>query len=104
MEANPIEKSAYRCAFCKRGFSNAQALGGHMNIHRRDRAKLREFGRETDDNNTTSQDKPSSIEEKKNPSVKVELDLELRLGPEPEQEPYRQEQVQASEVVTKPFF
>ncbi|KAJ8533936.1 hypothetical protein K7X08_007260 [Anisodus acutangulus] len=33
----------YRCSFCKRGFSNAQALGGHMNIHRRDRARLREF-------------------------------------------------------------
>ncbi|KAK2657806.1 hypothetical protein Ddye_010858 [Dipteronia dyeriana] len=37
-----INKS-YTCAFCKRGFSNAQALGGHMNIHRRDRAKLRQF-------------------------------------------------------------
>ncbi|CAI9760782.1 unnamed protein product [Fraxinus pennsylvanica] len=34
---------SYRCTFCKRGFSNAQALGGHMNIHRRDRAKLKEF-------------------------------------------------------------
>ncbi|KAI6698320.1 hypothetical protein NL676_018439 [Syzygium grande] len=33
---------SYTCAFCRRGFSNAQALGGHMNIHRRDRAKLRE--------------------------------------------------------------
>ncbi|OIT39221.1 PREDICTED: probable transcriptional regulator RABBIT EARS [Nicotiana attenuata] len=32
----------YRCSFCKRGFSNAQALGGHMNIHRKDRAKLGE--------------------------------------------------------------
>ncbi|PIA60463.1 hypothetical protein AQUCO_00300162v1 [Aquilegia coerulea] len=31
---------SYRCSFCKKGFSNAQALGGHMNIHRRDRAKL----------------------------------------------------------------
>ncbi|XP_022743967.1 transcriptional regulator TAC1-like [Durio zibethinus] len=31
----------YRCSFCKKGFSNAQALGGHMNIHRKDRAKLR---------------------------------------------------------------
>lgn len=28
----------YTCTFCKRGFSNAQALGGHMNVHRRDRA------------------------------------------------------------------
>ncbi|CAL1399060.1 unnamed protein product [Linum trigynum] len=33
---------SYTCAFCKRGFSNAQALGGHMNIHRKDRAKLKE--------------------------------------------------------------
>ncbi|OEL35887.1 hypothetical protein BAE44_0003094 [Dichanthelium oligosanthes] len=29
----------YECVFCKRGFTTAQALGGHMNIHRRDRAK-----------------------------------------------------------------
>ncbi|KAJ4704622.1 transcriptional regulator TAC1-like [Melia azedarach] len=37
---------SYTCAFCKRGFSNAQALGGHMNIHRKDRAKLRQFAEE----------------------------------------------------------
>ncbi|XP_027070538.1 transcriptional regulator TAC1-like [Coffea eugenioides] len=44
----------YSCSFCKRGFSNAQALGGHMNIHRKDRAKLKEFaGR---DNNIFSLD------------------------------------------------
>ncbi|KAK8960034.1 Transcriptional regulator TAC1 [Platanthera guangdongensis] len=30
----------YECTFCKRGFSNAQALGGHMNMHRRDRANI----------------------------------------------------------------
>ncbi|CAM0957334.1 unnamed protein product [Alopecurus aequalis] len=29
----------YECVFCKCGFTTAQALGGHMNIHRRDRAK-----------------------------------------------------------------
>ncbi|KAL3530796.1 hypothetical protein ACH5RR_010118 [Cinchona calisaya] len=28
----------YECSFCKKGFSNAQALGGHMNIHRKDKA------------------------------------------------------------------
>ncbi|CAA6655478.1 unnamed protein product [Spirodela intermedia] len=27
--------------FCKRGFSSAQALGGHMNVHRRDRTRIR---------------------------------------------------------------
>jgi hypothetical protein len=28
----------YDCVFCRRGFTNAQALGGHMNIHRREKA------------------------------------------------------------------
>lgn len=31
----------YDCGFCKRGFTNAQALGGHMNIHRKDRGKAK---------------------------------------------------------------
>ena len=30
-------RAPYECSFCKRGFNNAQALGGHMNIHRKDR-------------------------------------------------------------------
>lgn len=32
---------SYECVFCKRGFTTAQALGGHMNIHRKDRIKAR---------------------------------------------------------------
>ncbi|KMT10330.1 hypothetical protein BVRB_5g120800 [Beta vulgaris subsp. vulgaris] len=28
---------SYDCVFCQRGFTTAQALGGHMNIHRKDR-------------------------------------------------------------------
>ncbi|KAJ7979916.1 transcriptional regulator TAC1-like [Quillaja saponaria] len=36
-------KRSYKCTFCKRGFTNAQALGGHMNIHRKDRAKNKQF-------------------------------------------------------------
>ncbi|XP_060178299.1 probable transcriptional regulator RABBIT EARS [Lycium barbarum] len=48
----------YRCSFCKRGFSNAQALGGHMNIHRRDRARLREF---SSDQNLLSLDINNSV-------------------------------------------
>eukprot|EP00252_Welwitschia_mirabilis_P019164 TRINITY_DN4373_c0_g1_i1.p1 TRINITY_DN4373_c0_g1~~TRINITY_DN4373_c0_g1_i1.p1 ORF type:complete len:218 (-),score=41.46 TRINITY_DN4373_c0_g1_i1:453-1106(-) len=33
---------SYSCNFCKKEFRSAQALGGHMNIHRRDRARLRQ--------------------------------------------------------------
>ncbi|KAK1428970.1 hypothetical protein QVD17_17811 [Tagetes erecta] len=38
INTNGEESRCYTCTFCKRGFSNAQALGGHMNVHRRDRA------------------------------------------------------------------
>lgn len=54
---------SYTCAFCKRGFSNAQALGGHMNIHRKDRAKLRQFS----DENLLSLD----IAKAANPSIEA---------------------------------
>lgn len=33
---------SYTCSFCRREFRSAQALGGHMNVHRRDRAKLKQ--------------------------------------------------------------
>lgn len=33
---------SYTCSFCAREFRSAQALGGHMNVHRRDRARLKE--------------------------------------------------------------
>ncbi|XP_073159187.1 transcriptional regulator SUPERMAN-like [Henckelia pumila] len=32
----------YSCSFCKKEFRSAQALGGHMNVHRRDRARMRQ--------------------------------------------------------------
>ncbi|XP_042489226.1 zinc finger protein 11 [Macadamia integrifolia] len=34
---------SYTCTFCRREFRSAQALGGHMNVHRRDRARLRQL-------------------------------------------------------------
>ncbi|XP_059630131.1 transcriptional regulator SUPERMAN-like [Cornus florida] len=34
---------SYTCSFCKREFRSAQSLGGHMNVHRRDRARLRQY-------------------------------------------------------------
>ncbi|KAL1828995.1 hypothetical protein DCAR_0208279 [Daucus carota subsp. sativus] len=42
---------SYQCVFCKRGFTTAQALGGHMNIHRKDRAKTRPVANSTNFNN-----------------------------------------------------
>ncbi|KAJ0021736.1 hypothetical protein Pint_32742 [Pistacia integerrima] len=33
---------SYSCSFCGREFKSAQALGGHMNVHRRERAKLKQ--------------------------------------------------------------
>ena len=35
---------AYHCTFCTRVFRTAQALGGHMNIHRRERASANDVG------------------------------------------------------------
>ena len=40
--SSKVTPRSYECNFCKRGFSNAQALGGHMNIHRKDKAKLKQ--------------------------------------------------------------
>ncbi|KAL8148813.1 protein LATE FLOWERING-like [Apium graveolens] len=40
LQVSAISRS-YECVFCKRGFTTAQALGGHMNIHRKDKAKTR---------------------------------------------------------------
>jgi hypothetical protein len=31
---------SYTCTFCRREFGSAQAVGGHMIVHRRDRARL----------------------------------------------------------------
>ena len=38
----PLPSSCYTCGYCRREFRSAQALGGHMNVHRRDRARLRQ--------------------------------------------------------------
>ncbi|CAN6338082.1 unnamed protein product [Urochloa humidicola] len=45
---------SYSCSFCGREFRSAQALGGHMNVHRRDRARLKLAG-VADDGGTSNQ-------------------------------------------------
>lgn len=41
---------SYECTYCKRGFTNAQALGGHMNIHRKDKAKAKKKNQDESSN------------------------------------------------------
>nr|GEX43920.1 transcriptional regulator SUPERMAN-like [Tanacetum cinerariifolium] len=50
------EVRSYECIFCKRGFTTAQALGGHMNIHRKDRAKSRPSYLSHDKNSSRQED------------------------------------------------
>ncbi|XP_071741281.1 uncharacterized protein [Rutidosis leptorrhynchoides] len=45
---------SYECIFCKRGFTTAQALGGHMNIHRKDRAKIKRNNFSSNSNNSST--------------------------------------------------
>lgn len=59
---------SYTCTFCYRGFSNAQALGGHMNIHRKERAELKQAADENapplDIAINPTDHEPQSLEEK----------------------------------------
>ncbi|XP_057459214.1 transcriptional regulator SUPERMAN-like [Lotus japonicus] len=43
MNGLPWPQRSYTCSFCRKEFKSAQALGGHMNVHRRDRARLRQL-------------------------------------------------------------
>ncbi|KAL6907990.1 hypothetical protein ACP4OV_002160 [Aristida adscensionis] len=49
---------SYSCSFCQREFRSAQALGGHMNVHRRDRALLRQGSSPDDDDDDGHQEAP----------------------------------------------
>ena len=44
----------YYCSFCRREFRSAQALGGHMNVHRRDRARLHQASVVPHNNNNSN--------------------------------------------------
>ncbi|PIA36490.1 hypothetical protein AQUCO_03400409v1 [Aquilegia coerulea] len=50
---------SYSCTFCKREFRSAQALGGHMNVHRRDRARLRQYSPPWEGQTTSLNPNPS---------------------------------------------
>ncbi|KAK4351401.1 hypothetical protein RND71_030714 [Anisodus tanguticus] len=55
----------YACSFCKREFRCAQALGGHMNVHRRDRARIKQSQNEA---LSQSQTKTISKPQKQSPA------------------------------------
>lgn len=53
-------KQVFTCNFCKRQFRSAQALGGHMNVHRKDRARLRLLSSSSFDDHNHNPDFTSS--------------------------------------------
>ncbi|XP_020236838.1 transcriptional regulator TAC1 [Cajanus cajan] len=57
--ASHVTSRSYECNFCRRGFSNAQALGGHMNIHRKDKAKLKQQQQQQQQSSISNQTEPS---------------------------------------------
>ncbi|XP_062188818.1 probable transcriptional regulator RABBIT EARS [Phragmites australis] len=83
----------YECSFCKRGFTNAQALGGHMNIHRKDRSGGKSGtappdapGWQQDDSGgarTYGRDVHLGLSLGRNEDSRAGVDLELRLGSYP---------------------
>ncbi|KAK6794087.1 hypothetical protein RDI58_007540 [Solanum bulbocastanum] len=58
------EHHNYICRFCKKVLRCAQALGGHMNIHRRDRARLKQLPsiNEADSQNQSNSTLPAYME------------------------------------------
>ncbi|KAI3439611.1 C2H2-type domain-containing protein, partial [Psidium guajava] len=52
---------SYSCSFCNREFRSAQALGGHMNVHRRDRARLKQSALSNQSNEIPSQSRNAGL-------------------------------------------
>ncbi|CAM0911911.1 unnamed protein product [Alopecurus aequalis] len=75
----------YECSFCKRGFTNAQALGGHMNIHRKDRGVSSGKSRGTappagQQDGAAGDQVHLGLTLGRNGDTTEDVDLELRLG------------------------
>lgn len=83
---------SYDCVFCQRGFTTAQALGGHMNIHRKDRANPTtksniisanpNYNKEPTNNNTiliSNHNKEMLLEEEEEEDYEVNQVVDTRL-------------------------
>nr|GLL30728.1 transcriptional regulator SUPERMAN-like [Ipomoea trifida] len=70
---------SYDCVYCKRGFNTAQALGGHMNIHRKDRAARNPKPNDNLNNDETSfnPNKPAGGRENNNNNFYTTLNVPM---------------------------
>ena len=74
-------RQPYKCTFCRRGFPTAQALGGHMNIHRKDRGgKPATAPPQQDDAGGSRTYGGGDVHLGLSLGRKDDVDLELRLG------------------------
>ncbi|KAI0527693.1 hypothetical protein KFK09_003298 [Dendrobium nobile] len=71
---------SYPCSFCGRDFRSAQALGGHMNVHRRDRARLKQSSIFEEEDEAEDLVNPSLIPNFSNFEAAPNFGEEMRLG------------------------
>ncbi|KAL0926995.1 hypothetical protein M5K25_003255 [Dendrobium thyrsiflorum] len=71
---------SYPCSFCGRDFRSAQALGGHMNVHRRDRARLKQSSIVEEEDEAEDPVNPSLIPNFGNFEAAPKFGEEMRLG------------------------
>ncbi|KAJ8766060.1 hypothetical protein K2173_020576 [Erythroxylum novogranatense] len=75
----------YACSFCRREFRSAQALGGHMNVHRRDRARLKQSLSPQEDDFQRHNHEPSTPSKSLEPQNNLPFDqlgsLDFELDP-----------------------
>ncbi|TKY65988.1 transcriptional regulator RABBIT EARS [Spatholobus suberectus] len=75
---------SYSCSFCRREFRSAQALGGHMNVHRRDRARLKQPY--SPQNEILSDDleksQPQNSVQRETPDSTLQFNFQRMLNPE----------------------
>lgn len=69
----------YNCTFCKKEFKSAQALGGHMNVHRRDRA--RQLTQHSSSSSSSEINTSSHLHSNPNPNLNHDHNHNLFLSP-----------------------
>lgn len=71
----------YNCNFCQKEFKSAQALGGHMNVHRRDRAK--QLTQHSSSSSSSEINNTPNLHSSPNPKPNLNHDHKLFLSPKP---------------------